>query len=106
MFDEHIACTFAHRAVLDPALSRLNAQGHGRVTAHYYEDETVIGAALSNDFGLLCPRSVLSLYQLQDRWEERRKVDARGIFAGITEFGVTPVVFLMNPDLASKLDVF
>ncbi len=106
MFDEHIACTFANRAVLDPALSRLNARGHGRVTAHYHDDEEVIGAALFNDFGLLCPRSVLSLYQLQDRWEEHRKVDASGIFAGITEFAVTPVVFLMNPDLASKLDVF
>lgn len=106
MFDEHIACTFSNRAVLDPALSRLNARGRGRVTAHYHEDEEVIGAALFNDFGLLCPRSVLSLYQLQDRWEERRKVDAGEIFAGITEFAVTPVVFLMNPDLAAKLDVF
>ena len=32
-------------------------------------------------------------------------MDEGGIFAGVTEFAFTPVVFLMNPSLAAELDV-
>jgi Mg-chelatase subunit ChlD len=105
MEDQHIACANDNRQVLDHVVADLNESGPWRFKCHYYSDEEVIRNVLGRDFGLLCPRSALSLQKIEERWKEKRGPSDEPIFGEQASFGLTPVAFLMSPELADRTAV-
>lgn len=103
---QHIACSSDKRDLVDPLIKHLNESGPNRFEAHYYPDEELIRYVVGRDFGMLCPRSDLSLRTLEDQWEEHWGKIEGSIFARQVTFGVTPVVFFMSPRTAKRLKVF
>lgn len=101
-----IACSSDQRGILDPLIERLNAKGDIRFETYYRPDKEVIRSVLGRDFGILCPKSVLSLQELEDLWEQRYDPVENSLFAKSISFGFTPVVFFMAPWTAEKYGVF
>lgn len=106
MYEQHIACAHDKRKLLDQVVGELKESGPWQLRCHYYSDDEVIQFVLGRDFGMLCPRSALSLQKLEEDWQERRGPTEHPIFADQVSFGVTPIVFFMNPRVAHNLDVF
>lgn len=106
MDEQHIACAHDNRRLLDKVIGELNESGGPwQFRCHYYSDDEVIRNVLGKDFGMLCPRSALSLQKLEEDWQERRGPTDYSIFADQVSFGLTPVVFFMSHRLADDMDV-
>ena len=101
MHEQHLACSDKNRAIIDAAIRRLNDSGDVRLNVHYYSDDEVVRSAVGRDFGLVCPDSALSLYRLEDAWEERHgRLERDSLYDNRFSFAITPVVFLNHPELA------
>ena len=106
MHEEHLACSDKNRPIVEAAVRRLNDTGSPGLKVHYYSDDKVVTSAVGRDFGFVCPDSALSLYRLEDAWEDRHgPLERESLYESRFSFAITPVVFFMNPATARELDV-
>ena len=106
MSTHHIACANENAMLLDPVLADLNGRGKLKFVGHPYSDDDLIRFAGGRDFGLLLPRSDMSLNQIADVLDEKSDNSSRDPFSAKASFAYSPVVFLVNPAAASRLRIY
>ena len=102
---QHIACSDENRSLLEPVIIRLNDIGPFEFVAHYYPDEAVIRNAVGRDFGILFPKSSLSLNRILDELTEKTQGKYGQAFHGEATIGFSPVVFFLSPRFAERVGI-
>jgi Mg-chelatase subunit ChlD len=105
MSTHYVASAKENQLLLEPVLTDLNEQGSLDFVGHYYSDEEVIQYTSGRDFGLVFPKSELSLNRIANQLISNRGDQGDEVFRSKIQVGYSPVVFLVNPAIASSLKV-
>jgi Ca-activated chloride channel homolog len=104
-----IACSIDKEALFTSIQDEFNAARHQtsdgeafEVRFHFYEDADVIHWVLARDFQLFLPSSGFSLFDLQQRWGERRQGEEEAPVE-YSPFAASPVVFAMSQETHETL---